>query len=269
MKYTKKMKLVECKDIDNPAQSKKIDVLDSVYVQPKTLQNLDTAMGEILFSKNLNDSQKWALYNQILHRYLHFTRQHNPQYTSTVKTSPDYSMYLDGTQPRSVSQSNETEICDAHNATQSLTNITPQQNLSHISAHSVNEVPSFNTAFNNSLPSTANVTMQSINEHDMSTPVRQFFKAARTSSANELRFRSTSKNVRETVDILPDPVVQIYDIGPVARNTRTKRRAYLLDNTTPSPTTRKKNRKYGPISRTSKQNGNCGLLKNWIQSHLS
>lgn len=150
-------------------------------------------------------------------------------------------------------------------ASQSLpntSNITQQQNLSNISTHSINEVPSFNTAFNNSLPSTSNVTMQSINENDMSTPVRQFFNAARTSSTNELQFPSTSKNVRETFELFPNPVVRINDIGPVARNTRTKRRAYLLDNTTPSPTSRKKNR-------ASKQNGNGGVLKNWIQSYLN
>lgn len=266
MKYTKKMKLVECKDSDNPSPSKKFAVLDSVYVQPKTLQNLDTAMREILFNKNLTDGQKWTQYNQILHRYLYFTKQHNPQYTSTVKTPPDYSLYLDGMQTCNISQPNETDVRDSHNASQSsfnTTNIMPQQNLSNVSMQSINEVPSFNTAFNNSLPTTSNVTMRSINEHDMSTPVRQFFNAARSSSTNELQFPTLSKNVRESIEILPNPVVRIHDIGPIARNTRAKRRAYLLDNTIPSPTARK-NRK---LKSAANQDG--GLLKNWIRSHLS
>lgn len=268
MKYAKKMKLVECKDSDNTTPSKKFDVLDAVYVQPKTLQNLDSAMSEILFNKDLSDNKKWTLYNQILHRYLHFTKQYNPQYTSTVKTPPDYSRYLDGMQLCSVSQSNDTEIRDSHNATQSsinTTNIAPQQNLSNISLHSLNEVPSFNTAFNNSLPSTSNVTMQSIKDHDMSTPVRQFFNAARSSSANELQFPTMSKNIHD-IELLPNPTVRLRDIGPVARNTRAKRRAYHLDNTIPSPIARK-SRKLKSIIRTTNQDG--GLLKNWIRTHLT
>lgn len=260
------MKLVECKDSDNPPPSNKFDVLDSVYVQPKTLQNLDTAMSDILFNKNLNDSQKWTLYNQILHRYLHFTKQHNPQYTSTVKTPPDYSVYFDGIQPCNTLQTYESEIRDSHNASINTTNITPQQNLSNSSIQSINEVPSFNTAFNNSLPSTSNVTMRSINEHDMSTPVRQFFNAARSSRTNELQFPTMSKNVREKIEPLANPLVRLYDIGPVARNTRAKRRAYHLDNTIPSPST-KKNRKLKSTTRTTNQDG--GLLKNWIRTHLS
>lgn len=255
------MKLVECKDGENPIASKKSDVLDSIYVQPKTLQNLDSAMSEILRNNNLNDNQKWTLYNQILHRYLHFTKQHNPQYTSTVKTPPDYSLYLNGTKFSNISQPNETETRYSHDEIQSSpnkTNFAQLQNLSNISMNSINEVPSFNTAFNNSLPSTSNVTMRTINTNDMSTPVRQFFKAARSSSANELQL--------PTFELLQNPVVRLHDIGPVARNTRAKRRAYHLDNTTPSPLTRKKNRKLAPIT---KQNGKGSLLKNWIRSHLS
>lgn len=224
MKYTKKMKLVECKDSDNPSPSKEFDVLDSIYVQPKTLQNLDTAMSEILFNKNLNDSEKWALYNQILHRYLYFTKQHNSQYRSSVKAQPDYSMYLGGIQPCNIPQSNETEIRDSHNASQSsinTTNITPQKSLSNISMQSINEAPSFKSAFSNSLPYTSSATMRSINENDMSTPVRQFFKAARSSSANELQLPTMSKNNHETIELLPNPVVQIHDIAPVGRSTRT------------------------------------------------
>lgn len=197
----------------------------------------------------------------ILHRYLHFAKQYNAQYTSTVKAPADYSMYLDVSQPRTL-LSKETDIQNSHNELQSSPNTTsntPQQSLSNLSMRSINDVPSFNATFNNSLPATTNVTMQSINENDMSTPVRQFFRAARSSSTNELQL---PMNARETIGLLPNPVVRIHDIGPVARNTRAKRRACHLDKTTPSPATRKKNRR--AAHSISKQSGNGSVLKNWI-----
>lgn len=276
MKYTKKMKLVECKDDEQTIQPKKNDILDSVFVQPKTLQNLDSSMSEILFNKNLNDNQKWTLYNQILHRYLYFTKQYNPQYMTGVKAPADYSMYLDETSQRlNVPSTIDREIRYEPNTTQSslnTTNISTQPTLNNNSMHAINDASSLNTTLNNSLPTTTfDTSMRSINDQDITTPVRHFFNAHRLSNANELNFPRTT-SATETFDPLQNVRVAIPDIGIVARNTRAKRRAYHLDNTIPSPSARRKSpkrkgRRVVSVDRTANQNG--GLLENWIQSHLS
>lgn len=78
------MKLVEC---DTGIDQKMGVINDSTYTEPKVLHNLDNAMADILYNKNLTDNEKWALYNQILHRYLYFARQSTMATTNTQKTS--------------------------------------------------------------------------------------------------------------------------------------------------------------------------------------
>lgn len=77
MKYAKKMKLVE---IDNDSSNDKsvirceITPSDARYAEPKVLTVLDEAMNEILKENDLNDSDKWTVYNQVLQRYQAFLK---------------------------------------------------------------------------------------------------------------------------------------------------------------------------------------------------
>lgn len=78
MKYTKKMRLVEM-DSDN-IDNHSIMRFDSSqseekYADPKVLSTLDKAMCEILKNNDINDADKWTLYNQVLQRYLSFAKK--------------------------------------------------------------------------------------------------------------------------------------------------------------------------------------------------
>lgn len=270
MKYAKKMKLVECREESTPTIPDKLEVSDSFFIQPKIIQSLDKSMSEILFNKNMADNQKWALYNQTLHRYLHFTRQHNPQYTSKVKSPNDYTMFLNESQqsvPVTSRMINTSQpSMSTHNATQQSIN----------SHHTLNTTqPSIDISsnlFNTSIPTlqtSGDETMYSINDADLNTPVRNFFHTARTSNANE----HPSTQSTNAFQVIPEPFVRLTDIGPIARNTRSKRRAYHLDNTIPSPAVRKKrkNRRGGSQDRTiqRRETGQMGgLLKNWISFRM-
>lgn len=258
MKYAKKMKLVECREESTPTIPDKFDVSDSFFLQPKIVQNLDKSMSEILFNKNLPDNQKWALYNQTLHRYLHFTRQHNQQYTSKVKSPHDYTMFLNETQsPPNMSR--EFDISQpsmsTHNATHQSTNSKHTLNTTQLPSLSVSNNNSFNTSIP-SIPPSADETMYSLNDVDLNTPVRNFFHTARTSNAHEFSIPQSTDSVQ--MQVIPDAYVRLNDIGPVARNTRSKRGAFHLDNTIPSPAVRKKRRNRNGGSQVG------GLLKNWI-----
>lgn len=73
MKYAKKMRLVE---IDNELNNEhslnqsKILHSDEKYAEPRVLSALDNMMNNILKQKDMSDSDKWTLYNQVLQRYL-------------------------------------------------------------------------------------------------------------------------------------------------------------------------------------------------------
>lgn len=270
MKFAKKMKLVECREENTRAHPDKFEVTDSFFLQPKIIQNLDKSMSEILFNNKLADNQKWAFYNQALQRYLHFARQHNPQYTAKVKSPRDYTMFLNETQ----SAPNISHTFDISQPSMSSHNATRQSiNSQHILDATRPSLDVSNHSYNTTLPtlppSDGDETMYSLNETDLNTPVRNFFHSARTSNGHEFPVQQ-STNVTQ-MEVIPDAFVRINDIGPVARNARSKRRAYHLDSTVPSPAARKKrrNRRGGSEDRSTqnmravpKQTG--GLLKNWI-----
>lgn len=266
MKYAKKMKLVECREEATPTIPDKLEVSDSFFIQPKIIQNLDKSMSEILFNKNIADNQKWALYNQTLHRYLHFTRQHNPQYTAKVKSPNDYTMFLNESQQSVPNRSRTINISQPSMNTHQSINSQHTFNTTQPSMDVSNNL--FDTTIP-PLPSSGDETMYSVNDADLNTPVRNFFHTARTSNAHE--FPSPQSNNLVQMQTIQDPFVRLTDIGPIARNTRSKRRAYHLDNTVPSPALRKKRRNRRGASQdcSTQRRGNAtsqvgGLLKNWI-----
>ena len=54
----------------------------------QTLKNLDSEMGDILASKQLDDEEKAKLYNQMLRRYLTYYDQRNGQPLHVKLTTP-------------------------------------------------------------------------------------------------------------------------------------------------------------------------------------
>lgn len=224
-------------------------------------------MSEILFNKNLDDNQKWALYNQTLHRYLYFARQHNQQYIAKVKSPHDYTMFLNETQSvPNISQGfdiSQPSIC-THNATHHSTNSKRTLNTTQLPFLDASNNNSFNTSIP-SIPPSVNETIYSLNDVDLNTPVRNFFHTARTSNAHEFPISQSTDTVQ--MQVIPDAYVRLNDIGPVARNTRSKRGAFHLDSTIPSPAVRKKRRNRNGGSTLNMGNATPqvgGLLKNWI-----
>lgn len=85
MKYAKKMKLVEIDD-DCPQPSNQTLPSDDSFTAPRMLSILDNSMNEILNRHDMDDSEKWILYNQTLQKFLSYmkkkrtpTPQHTPQ----------------------------------------------------------------------------------------------------------------------------------------------------------------------------------------------
>lgn len=79
MKFAKKMKLVELEnDISNQYHQPDNLLLDENYTKPKILSKLDALMTQILQRKDITDNDKWLMYKQALHRYLHFANKPVP-----------------------------------------------------------------------------------------------------------------------------------------------------------------------------------------------
>lgn len=90
MKFTKKMKLVECNDdADQPQQNGKCinNMSDESYSKSYKLYDLDQMMSKIL-KLNLPDNEKWRLYFQILQRFLFFTKQVHEKNNERVQKYP-------------------------------------------------------------------------------------------------------------------------------------------------------------------------------------
>lgn len=90
MKYAKKMKLVDIDDVSSqPAVHHHQTLLtDDKFASTCTLSTLDNSMNEILNRSDIDDGEKWILYNQILQRFLSYmkkTRLPNVPNTSTGK----------------------------------------------------------------------------------------------------------------------------------------------------------------------------------------
>lgn len=75
MKYAKKMKLVE---IDDNSQLSSLSMpTDENFSTPRILSILDNSMNGILNRHDINDGEKWTLYNQVLQRYLNHIKKLN------------------------------------------------------------------------------------------------------------------------------------------------------------------------------------------------
>lgn len=79
MKYTKKMKLVDIDEIPLEQNNIATTMSDSNYASPRVLSSLDNIMSGVLNRNDLDDTDKWILYNQSLHRYLNFIKNQNQQ----------------------------------------------------------------------------------------------------------------------------------------------------------------------------------------------
>ena len=84
MNHTKRMVLVPENTLERLQQRQQI--LTSPVTQ--TLKNLDSEMGQILSSKELNDDEKARLYNQVLQRYLTYYDQRKGQPLQVKLTPP-------------------------------------------------------------------------------------------------------------------------------------------------------------------------------------
>lgn len=88
MKFTKKMKLVECVDDESNSYNGSIrKPSNSKFIDPKTLFNLDSEMDSILSRPGCTDSEKWVLYNKALWRYLHFASKARPIAEKNMKNT--------------------------------------------------------------------------------------------------------------------------------------------------------------------------------------
>lgn len=88
MKYAKKMRLVDIDDdIAQPVYQPQPS--DDNFTAPRILSTLDKSMHDILNRHDIDDGEKWALYNQILQRYLnHLKKTRQP--VIAVDTNPQY-----------------------------------------------------------------------------------------------------------------------------------------------------------------------------------
>lgn len=77
MKYAKKMKLVPVDDISHSAVDQS-HLPDENFTASRILSILDDSMNAILNRNDINDGEKWTLYNQTLQRYLnHMKKTHS------------------------------------------------------------------------------------------------------------------------------------------------------------------------------------------------
>lgn len=93
MKHAKKMQLIEYHEPRDSQRTINIynrPVRDEDYPAPAVLKNLDGEMGSILNDTEIDDGQKWMLYQQALGRYLGFIkRMRHPQSVNNNETSDD------------------------------------------------------------------------------------------------------------------------------------------------------------------------------------
>lgn len=84
MKYARKMKLVPFDDDSAMNRTHSDGLSDKHFVTPRVLSTLDGVMNEILRRSDLNDGDKWRLYNQSLQRYLNFVKRNQQKNDSVI-----------------------------------------------------------------------------------------------------------------------------------------------------------------------------------------
>lgn len=114
MKYTKKMRLVECSENNNSYSIEPTSttfIKNEDYSTPRTLQSLDKEMESILNDDTIDIDQKWVLYHRVLQRYLTFIKRirqgdldssANPRTESVIEPllSEDFKPDLNGQENR-------------------------------------------------------------------------------------------------------------------------------------------------------------------------
>lgn len=90
MKFAKKMKLVDIDDISHhsPVQSVSPLPSDEDFVAPRILSILDNSMNSILNRNDMNDGEKWILYNQTLQKYLNYMKNSRTRNSAVQSDQP-------------------------------------------------------------------------------------------------------------------------------------------------------------------------------------
>lgn len=101
MKYAKKMKLV---DIDDAIPSSTVHLhqkipTDDEFSASRTLSILDSSMNEIMNRQDIDDGEKWILYNQILQRYLNHLKKIQTSNTTTERIQSGQDQRIDTPSP--------------------------------------------------------------------------------------------------------------------------------------------------------------------------
>lgn len=191
MKFAKKMKLV---DIDDDishtsiASTQQLLPTDDNFTAPRMLSILDNSMNSILNRHDIDDGEKWALYNQTLQRYLNYMKKQRTQNFNTQHTQNFNTQHIP--QPEINVQNQLTHSFDGRISDNDISGISPMRD---------------------SLDSISN------------TRVRNFFEQARQSSQNS-NATAQSSPISHNVSDISMPILNHSLQMPPQRSTTTKKR---------------------------------------------
>lgn len=176
MKHAKKMKLVEIDDVPQPFTDHSYLSLqsDENFKAPRVLSMLDNSMNAILHRGDINDGEKWALYNQTLQKYLYHMKKSHAQNSTAQQFNRSTIQPLN---------CNQSVVSEPHYQTpEAFINRIPELNISGI--FPIN-------------PSIAGISEPT---------VKEFFEKARLSGIN--RSSISHESLDETSVSLPDLTMQ-------------------------------------------------------------
>lgn len=135
MKYAKKMKLVDIDDVTHSSSGPSNHSMpsDDNFITPRILSLLDNAMNDILNRSDVDDGEKWILYNQSLQRYLNYMKKTR---SPNINTQHATNTQLSGSEQwnRSLNP------FDSHTSDHNLTGIVPiRDSIDNISQPNVRQ----------------------------------------------------------------------------------------------------------------------------------
>ena len=149
MKYAKKMKLVDIDDAaQHCAQQPKLQT-DADFLAPRIFSTLDNFMNAILKRRDINDGEKWLLYNQALQKYLNHMKSVRSKISSSTQRqsniSPDEQSHADLTPSpfnKNISDADITGIYPLRDSIDNITNAGVRSFFEHIRESEANNVES-------------------------------------------------------------------------------------------------------------------------------